>query len=180
MIIKVCGIKSSENIAFLSKADINMVGLNFYKPSVRDISNDVEPEIFDAFPPSVKRVGIFVNEDPETVYRKSKEFKLDFAQLHGDEPVEYCYEVAMHVPIIKVFRIDENFDFKGIDKFTMASYYLFDTHTRNYGGSGKKFNWENLFNYDGQLPFLLSGGIGPHDYETILELSHPQFVGIDI
>lgn len=180
MIIKVCGIKTIENIRFLSNAGIDMVGLNFYEPSVRYISENTDSSIFDTFHHSVKRVGVFVNEDQETILEKSRKFKLDYAQLHGDEDDDFCNTLSRQIPIIKVFRIDESFDFRIIDQYTAASYFLFDTQTKNYGGSGKKFDWKVLEQYQGNKPFLLSGGIGPDDHKLITEIDHPQFAGIDI
>ncbi len=180
MIIKVCGIKSQENISFLSKANIDMVGLNFYSPSIRYISDKIDPSVFDQFNTSVKRVGVFVNENQDTIFEISRKFKLDYIQLHGDEDSKFCDIIAEQVPIIKVFRIDEKFDFATIRNFTSATYFLFDTQTKQYGGSGKKFNWEVLIQYNEHVPFLLSGGIGPSDYPQILEIAHPRFAGIDI
>jgi len=180
MIIKVCGIKTKENIAFLSKADIDMVGLNFYKPSVRYISADIQTSNFDKFDSSVKKVGVFVNESIKVIQEKIREFELDYVQLHGDEDLEFCDRMAEFIPVIKVFRVDENFDFKSIDKFTSAAYFLFDTQTKHYGGSGKKFDWNKLNRYEGSIPFVLSGGIAPDDQKLILDISHPQFAGIDI
>jgi phosphoribosylanthranilate isomerase len=48
------------------------------------------------------------------------------------------------------------------------------------GGSGKKFNWEILEKYQENVPFFLSGGIGPEDAEAIRKLQHPQLFGIDL
>ena len=57
---------------------------------------------------------------------------------------------------------------------------LFDTKCKTVGGSGEQFDWSVLEAYDGNIPFLLSGGIGPEDTERVLKYSHPQFAGIDL
>ena len=57
---------------------------------------------------------------------------------------------------------------------------LFDTPTAGYGGSGRRFNWSLLAHYQGDIPFLLSGGIGPDDVEDILSFHHPMLKGIDL
>ena len=180
MIVKVCGIKTVENLAFLKALDVDMVGLNFYKPSVRYIHSDIKPQIFDTLPDKVERVGVFVNEDLETVVEKAHTFRLDFIQLHGDESIEYCAQLSEHFPIIKVFRIGEDFDFSMIDNYSMATYFLLDTHTPKFGGSGKKFNWDILNHFQSSRPFLLSGGIGPNDMEQLKLINNPQFIGVDI
>jgi phosphoribosylanthranilate isomerase len=59
-------------------------------------------------------------------------------------------------------------------------YFLFDTKTNNYGGSGKAFNWSVLDHYTLQTPFLLSGGIGLENIDEAITLTHPQLAGFDI
>lgn len=48
------------------------------------------------------------------------------------------------------------------------------------GGNGLKFDWRVLEAYEGTVPFLLSGGIGPEDVEAVRGFRHPRFVGIDL
>lgn len=57
---------------------------------------------------------------------------------------------------------------------------LFDTKCKTVGGSGEHFDWSVLDSYDGDIPFLLSGGIGPDDAERVKQFCHPQFAGIDL
>ena len=47
-------------------------------------------------------------------------------------------------------------------------------------GSGSQFDWSVLDAYDGDKPFLLSGGIGPDDAHRIQAFHHPQCIGIDL
>ena len=101
-------------------------------------------------------------------------------QLHGNESLEYGRELAKHTSVIKVFRISEVEDLLNIENHNYAEYYLFDTYTEAYGGSGKKFDWSIIDNYVGSIPFLLSGGIGPNDAISIANISHPLFRGVDI
>ncbi len=77
--------------------------------------------------------------------------------------------------------MDEAFDFSLTEAYeNICSYYLFDTKTPQHGGSGRKFDWSVLEKYQGQTPFLLSGGIGPEDAEAILKLKLPLMAGVDI
>ena len=180
MVIKVCGIKTTENIKQLSVMNIDMVGLNFYPPSVRYISKDTSAEHFDLLPKEIKRVGVFVNETRVNIDALAKKFQLNYIQLHGDESVAFCKSVAEKHKIIKVFRVDDQTDFNTISEYAFADYYLFDTATKDFGGSGKKFDWSVLEKYRGEKPFLLSGGIGPLDAEALKVHIHPKFIGIDI
>lgn len=61
-----------------------------------------------------------------------------------------------------------------------CDYFLFDTHCTGYGGSGKRFDWLLLDAYQGETPFLLSGGLTPDCVPDIKRLKHPLFAGIDL
>jgi phosphoribosylanthranilate isomerase len=178
MKIKVCGMRESENISELMTLKPNYIGFIFYEQSKRFVSDFPQIEI----PSSVKKVGVFVNGSIDRIIEKANKHSLDFVQLHGDETVEYCEELAKkNIKIIKAFSVDENFDFSAIDFFEKhVSLFLFDTKGKNYGGNGVKFNWELLQNYTGKTPFLLSGGISRSDAAEIKKFKHPAFLGIDI
>lgn len=177
MIVKVCGLRTEENLRDVSEA-YSMVGLNFYMPSIRCVA--LESESYNILPSTVKRVGVFVNETREGILDKVNTYDLDYVQLHGDESVGFGREIAKQVEVIKVFRISAAEDLQNIGAHDYAEYYLFDTYTDAFGGSGKKFDWSVLNNYTGDIPFLLSGGIGPEDSDRILSISHPMFRGVDI
>ena len=83
--------------------------------------------------------------------------------------------------IIKVFSIDNDFSFKNIKDYAdISHYFLFDTKSKLYGGSGRKFLWEKLSEYHLNIPFFLSGGITPEDAKSILEFSHTKLFGVDL
>ena len=180
MVIKVCGIKSKENIALISTLDIDMIGLNFYPPSVRYINPNTSSSRFNSLPKRIKKVGVFVNESEENIDKIASKFDLDYIQLHGDENVDFCKSISKKHKIIKVFRITPESDFVMVSQFSFADYFLFDTATKHFGGSGKKFDWSKLEEYHDDTPFFLSGGIGPDDISEILNYDHPQYIGIDI
>lgn len=175
MIIKVCGLKFEQNLLDISALDIDMVGYNFYEQSPRYVQNKL-PNISS----HIKKVGVFVNETESFILQKLKEYNLDYAQLHGDESIEFCTKIKASIPVIKVFRVKDQLDVNLIKTFEFCDFFLFDTATKQYGGSGKKFDWTLLNEFDINVPFLLSGGIGPEDLDDILKICHPKFVGIDI
>ncbi len=177
MFIKVCGINNLENFHFLENQEkISHIGFIFYDKSPRfsQISLPLLPK-------TKKRVGVFVNSTFAEIIEISKKFSLDSIQLHGNESPELCEKLAENFEVIKVFQIDENFDFKSTEGFeNKGNYFLFDTKTENYGGSGKQFPWQLLEKYCGKTPFILSGGINPSSAEEIKKISHSKFAGIDL
>lgn len=175
MIIKVCGLKFEQNLIDISALDIDMVGYNFYEPSPRYVQKKL-PNINS----HIKKVGVFVNASESFILQKVKEYNLDYAQLHGDENPEFCTKIKPCIPVIKVFRVKDQLDMNFLNSFEFCDFFLFDTATKQYGGSGKKFDWSLLNEFDIKVPFLLSGGIGVEDLDDILKISHPKFEGIDI
>lgn len=177
MVVKVCGLRTEENLEKVTDS-LDMIGLNFYMPSIRCVA--LEADAYNILPATVKRVGVFVNASIESILSKIAEFGLDYVQLHGDETEEFGKEIARCIQVIKVFRISSAQDLMDVSDHKYATYYLFDTYTENYGGSGKQFDWSILNSYSGDVPFLLSGGIGPNDTDSILNIEHPMFRGVDI
>lgn len=176
--IKVCGMRDGSNINELLKLSPDYVGFIFYKKSPRYIEKKPEVEISA----STKKVGVFVNASERTINEKRIHFGLDIIQLHGDESPELCYILKQSgAQVMKVFRIDENFDFQQTRRYQdYCDYFLFDTQTKAFGGSGKKFNWQLLEKYNNSRPVFLSGGIGPDDVDEILTIKNLNLKAIDV
>ena len=87
----------------------------------------------------------------------------------------------LKISIWKAFSIDEQFNFDNTKPYeSIADALLFDTKTPQHGGSGQKFNWDLLQNYQGKTPFFLSGGISASDTEGVKSVTHPEFSGLDL
>jgi phosphoribosylanthranilate isomerase len=183
MRIKVCGLTTENQIKRLDQiSQIDFLGFIFYSKSKR---------FFNQLPiltKNSKRVGVFVNEEIDKIIDIASFHQLDYIQLHGDEDVIYCRKMMNQImmtnqqlSIIKAYGVDDNFDFKQLTEFeSLVDYFLFDTKTENYGGSGKAFNWEIINHYQGNIPFLLSGGIKIEMSDEIKNIDHKRFIGIDI
>ncbi len=175
MKVKVCGIKHEENLLAIATLKVDWIGLNFYSKSKRFV--ETELKFADI---SIPKVGVFVNATLEYIREMVGQYGLSYVQLHGKESEHYCQEAQSICPVIKVFSIDEKFDFQLTSPFDFCDYFLFDTKCEAYGGSGYKFDWNKLTKYEGDIPFLLAGGIGPDDLNEIKSISHAQLVGVDI
>jgi phosphoribosylanthranilate isomerase len=177
MKLKVCGMKFSENIAEIESLKPDFMGFIFYKKSKR-FFNESKIILND----KINRVGVFVNQEMNEVFDNVKKYKLDYVQLHGEEDIKYCLSIKSFCKVIKVFKIDDTFDFNTIKKFeNVSDYFLFDTKTNLHGGSGKKFDWKILKGYNSKKNFFLSGGISEDDVEEIKKIKkiYP-IIGIDI
>ena len=180
--IKVCGMRDPENISGVADALPDFMGFIFYPKSKRFVGTDFSIESLKTIPESVKKAGVFVDELPEKVLEICQDLKLQVAQLHGGESPEYCRQIRNSgLTVFKAFSVDEQFDFEKLKAYSgVCDYFLFDTKGHLPGGTGQKFNWQLQENYKGEVPFFLSGGIGPDDLEAIKHFSHPRWHGIDI
>ena len=141
------------------------LGFIFYDKSPRNI--DV---IIPSLPLNIKKVGVFVNATAEEILQKVAKYGLNMVQLHGQENPELCLHLKnLTIGVIKVFGVDENFDFCTLEPYeSSCDYYLFDTKGKLPGGNGYTFDWEVLEDYPSDKPYFLSGGIGMENIDEIL------------
>ncbi|NLX81244.1 MAG: phosphoribosylanthranilate isomerase [Proteiniphilum sp.] len=177
MILKVCGMRDSENIVAVDKLGVDWMGFIFYPKSSRYV--DTVP---NKMPINAKRVGVFVNEEITVVKQISSKFSLDIIQLHGNESPSFCSELSIGgFTVMKAFSVDDVFPSSLVKSYQhTCKYFLFDTKTESFGGSGKKFDWGILSDYDGETPFLLSGGLSIEDANELLNINHPKLIGLDV
>ncbi len=177
-IIKVCGMCEAENIRDVESLEgIDMLGFIFYPKSPRYVY-----ELPAYLPTHARRIGVFVNEDKQVVSMYADRFELDYVQLHGNESPEYCRSLhTAGLKIIKAFSIARPKDLTRVYEYEKeCDLFLFDTKCEQYGGSGNQFDWSILHAYDGDVPFLLSGGISPHSVNALKEFKHPRLAGYDL
>jgi phosphoribosylanthranilate isomerase len=182
MIIKVCGMRDSANIKEIAKIKPDWLGFIFYPKSKRYVGENFNPEIVQLLMPDIQTVGVFVNEDYENLIQLAGKYNFNLLQLHGNESPEYCISAKKKgYKIIKAFGIHNEFNWNTLNQYTQScDYFLFDTSTKDYGGSGQKYNWDILSKYTGDKPFLVSGGITPEDASQIKQINYSKFAGVDI
>ncbi len=180
--VKVCGMRDLENIRELVKLKPDYIGFIFYDKSPRYVGKKIDDDILDAIPHSIKRVGVFVNASEREMKNIIVQNGLNMIQLHGNESPEICQIMRLSgIEVIKAFSVDESFDFHTIKSYQeCCGYFLFDTKTSDYGGSGKQFNWRLLDKHTFTKPVFLSGGIGVEDAEKIVQLNNKDIKVIDI
>ena len=181
MLIKVCGLNNPKNILELSQQKIDLMGFIFYKQSPRYFNNELGHQVAKQIPKRIKKVGVFVNESILNVLNEVTRFDLNYVQVHGDESPEYCEKLRSHVKIIKTISVEnKNSISKSQDFSQVCDYFLFDTATSNYGGSGLKFDWSWLNSDIITKPFFISGGISLENCHEIKNLHLNNFIGIDV
>lgn len=90
-------------------------------------------------------------------------------------------DIRPGIKIIKAISVSDASDIQKYKEYVGAvDLFLFDTKCKTVGGSGQQFDWQVLEQYDGEVPFLLSGGIGPDDASRLHAFHHPKCIGIDL
>ncbi|MBC8004478.1 MAG: phosphoribosylanthranilate isomerase [Verrucomicrobia bacterium] len=180
--IKVCGMRDPGNIADIAATGPDFLGFIFYSKSSRFVGTEPLLDGNIIVPPSIKKVGVFVDEMPEKVIEICQKYQLEVAQLHGNESSRYCRQIQdAGLTVFKAFAIGEFFNFKQLEDYTeCCSFFLFDTKGKLPGGTGHKFDWQLLENYQMDVPFFLSGGIKPEDLNSIQQIKDPRLYGVDI
>ena len=186
--------RDADNIRDISALGVDMIGLIFYPPSPRYVQQfssgaGIIPDYAPDMGKTPLRVGVFVDDMPQNIVTRVYNYKLDYIQLHGNEPRETLEnlratidpDIKPKIKIIKTISVSSAEDIKKYKEYVgAADLFLFDTKCKTVGGSGELFDWQVLQAYDGDVPFLLSGGIGPDDAERIQNFHHPKCIGIDL
>ena len=186
MKIKVCGLRDRANLAEIARLPVDLLGLIFYGDSPRNVDETTGAALGDLSELTTDQglVGVFVNAEVSEILQKVAAYRLDYAQLHGNESADYCASLKQVWPslkVIKAFSVDADFDFDTTAAYERhVDYFLFDTKGAAHGGNGQQFDWSLLKKYQGFRQFFVSGGIGPDDAAAVRQLNFPQLAGIDV
>lgn len=180
--IKVCGIADPANRLSLEELPIDLFGFIFYPQSPRYVGGMDEEELLRLTATPKNKAAVFVNEESGKVIHIAQKYGFTHVQLHGLESPAYCREIAeAGFRVIKAFHMGPGLSFETMEPYAgNAHFFLFDTGSGHWGGSGHKFDWNLLTRYPLDIPFFLSGGLRPGDEEVIAGITHPAFYGIDL
>ena len=179
--IKICGITSLADARFCAGAGADMLGYIQYARSPRYIAPQ-EVAAITAWIHGPKSVGVFVDEDVETVNHVAELAGFDIVQLHGEESPAFCRRVSR--PVIKAFRVGPGMSSDQLSQ-TVAAYeevadrVLLDTwHPSLHGGTGQTFDWSRAQSLRTDRPLILSGGLSPENILEAVQSIRPW--GIDL
>ena len=174
MKIKICGITNLDDATECQTLGVNYLGFIFYKKSPRYINYSNAKKIIAGLNSKVQKVGVFVNTDNNEINTISKDIGLDYVQLHGNEGVEDIFEIKL--PCIKALDGNSRSLSDNINMFKNAKYLLLDNISKNIkGGSGNKFDWNNLKNIDNKKNIILSGGLSQENILDAIDKTDIEF-----
>ena len=175
--IKICGLTRAEDVRALNGLGIDFAGFIFVPGTPRFLDVSRAAELTRLVPEGVRRVGVFLDEGPETVLRIAGACGLDLLQFHGSESPGYCGQFGL--PYFKTVRVRG-----AIETDRLAAYrpeaFLLDTFAPGKaGGTGKPFDWARAREAaEGGLKFILAGGLNPENIVRAIEEAKPW--GVDV
>jgi phosphoribosylanthranilate isomerase len=179
--VKVCGITNLVDAQMALDFGADALGFNFYPPSARCIAPPEARAILQQLPEGSCNVALFVNESREKVHdviaygkQPNGQQAYSYLQFHGDESADYCRGWSLKV--IKAFRVKERKSLKGVERFP-ADFYLLDSWSAGYGGSGSAFPWEWLEGLNTEK-LILSGGLTIENVAAAIRQVRPY--GVDV
>jgi len=184
MKVKICGLADTDNAAEIAALAPNYVGFIFYPPSPRAVTIETAKQIAARIPPNVTTVGVFVDENPRSIFTTAQSIGLSAVQLCGTTQITCARELKFLDFKETIFgsfaATPDNIVILSTARDLPFDFLLFDTPSAQHGGTGKTFDWAKLKNYHGIIPFFLSGGIGPDNLDEALAFTHPMLCGFDL
>ena len=174
--IKICGITCLEDALVAIDAGADALGFVFFPKSPRHVFPEQAAAIIRRLPPFVQTVGLFVDEDPETINRTADQCGLDIVQLHGGESPAFCDSVRRRV--IKVFRVKDMASLDPMGGYRVSAFLLDAWSPAAHGGTGQTFNWEIAAHAAEAGRIILAGGLTPDNVAGAVRQVRPY--GVDV
>ncbi|HKI68196.1 MAG TPA: phosphoribosylanthranilate isomerase [Verrucomicrobiae bacterium] len=177
LIVKICGMTNAGDARAAVEAGADAVGFVFYEPSPRCVSVAEAAAIARELPPSVVRVGVFVDAPEDAVFQAMRDCGLNLLQFHGNEKPDYCRQFGLMS--MKAIRIRDAESLKVLPQYQTDA-WLLDAYTPDKpGGTGEKFNWDLAVQAQKLgRPIFLAGGLTPENVAAAVRRVRPY--GVDV
>lgn len=171
--VKICGLSRIEDIEIVNLVKPDYIGFVFAE-SRRKVTPQHALELRKLLHPDIIPVGVFVNEQIETIMTIVKSGAIDIIQLHGSEDEHYIQKLKLQMnrPVIKAVSVQNKGD---VQKWqgTIADYLLLD---HKGGGTGESFDWDLIGEV--KKPFFLAGGLHTQNVGKAIKQTTPFAVDV--
>jgi phosphoribosylanthranilate isomerase len=176
VIVKICGITREQDARLAVSLGATAIGFICWRSSPRYVAPADGARIAVVLPPSVRRVGVFVNADRDEIERVAREIGLDTVQLHGDESPELARDLGW--PVIRALSLDAIGTSDVLERWANVP-ILLDAHDPvRHGGTGRTIDWDRAAQVARSREVILAGGLRP---ETIAEaVTRVRPAGVDV
>lgn len=176
--VKICGIKTAEEVSILNKYVPDYAGFIFSK-SKRIVSSKMATFLIKLLPVEVKKVGVFVNESAETVLKTHWECGLDVVQLSGEEDQSYIDKIKKSGYIKEIWKTIMVKDGSELFRNINADAVLLDTYSEKaHGGTGKTFDWSIAKSFAKENRIILAGGLKAGNVRNAIDMLEPYCVDV--
>ena len=177
--VMVCGITSSVDAEKAIEFGADFLGFNFYPHSPRCLTAEAAAAILARLPQTSRNVALFVNAPKTRVLEvisrgRAAARAYGCLQFHGEESEDYCR--GWDLQVIKAVRMKEKNSLLDMKEFP-ADFFLLDSWSASYGGSGAAFPWEWLQGVNTEKLFL-SGGLTLANVVEAIQRVRPY--GVDV
>ena len=171
--IKMCGLRRMEDIEAVNEVRPEYIGFVFFPGSRRYIAAAAAGKLREKLNPEIRAVGVFVDEDPETVAALLEDGTIDIAQLHGHEDERWLEDLRRLTgrPLIRAFRVRSGEDIR-LAQSSSADGILLDAGA----GDGRTFDWSFLQGM--RRPYFLAGGLDPENVSRAVRELKPFAVDV--
>jgi phosphoribosylanthranilate isomerase len=177
--VKICGITNWPDARRAIDAGADFLGFNFYAGSPRYVTPAKARLIVRRLPKNVASVGVFVNESEQKMLEIAESVGLDRVQLHGEESPAAVQRLGRSLPVIKAVRVKKSFRPASLARFKHASALLLDGFdARQWGGTGRTFDWRIAQRARRGAKFFLAGGITPENVAQAIRTAKPYAVDV--
>lgn len=174
--IKICGMTNIDDVQVAVDAGADMIGLIFYPPSPRYVSPRHAQRIVARLPASCIAVGVFVNEDIETITTIAAEAGVQVVQLHGTESPEVCRQLPW--PVFKAFRFTAEVRPEMMQDYQVKAFLIEGFHAGYYGGSGTLADWRQTATLHKYGRIILAGGLTADNVGEAIGVVQPYAVDV--
>ena len=175
--VKICGITNKADALAAVGSGCDGLGFIFYKKSPRYISPEKAREIVLGIPPSVIKIGVFVNNREKSIKTIAGRCSLDMLQFSGSQTPEFCARFK-GFKVIKSFRIKDKINLRQVLRYRTFAYLFESFSPGRFGGTGKTFNWKFLARDLAGIktPVFLAGGLNEKNVKEAVRIINPEWV----
>lgn len=192
-LIKFCGLRRPEDIVLVNAFRPDYIGLIF-APSKRQVTPEQAQALVKDLDPTIKTVGVFVDEKPEKIAAIASMIGLFAVQLHGQEnrsdwntlreflPPHVEIWQKLSIPADAGFTARRVADYEQmIDLIRQADarpdVWLLDTELDGQtGGTGETFPWALLRDFAQNHRVACAGGLKPANVAEAIAKLKPAIV----
>jgi phosphoribosylanthranilate isomerase len=160
--VKICGLMRPQDVKAINEYMPDYAGFIF-APSRRRLSIQQAQALISQLSGDIKRVGIFVNEQPDVINLTKRQCGLDVVQIYQDS---YYIDSAIEGEVWLGIRVKDESSLEALAKTTA------------YGGTGEKFNWDIAYKASRQSKIVLAGGLDSSNVAKAIKTADPYAVDV--